>query len=105
MRSPFQTIKAPTMPTVFLPTPLRKFADGKTRIHIKGDTVGIVIAELTEAYPEIKKHLFDGSGEIRSFVNIFVDNDDIRDLQRANTPVQENTVISIIPAIAGGAHQ
>jgi molybdopterin converting factor small subunit len=92
------------MPTVFLPTPLRKFAEGKTRIQVKGDTVEVVISELIESYPEIKKHLLDGSGQIRSFVNIFVDNDDIRDLQRENTTVKESTVISIIPAIAGGSN-
>jgi molybdopterin converting factor small subunit len=61
-----------------------------------------VINELTLNFPELKKNLLDDAGKLRSFVNIFVGNDDIRSLQQENTEVKEDTVISIIPAIAGG---
>jgi sulfur-carrier protein len=92
------------MATIFIPTPLRKFTGNAARLDIPGENVASVVQELTLKFPEVKNHLFDGSGNIRSFVNIFVDDDDIRNLQQEQTPVKESTVISIIPAIAGGCY-
>lgn len=90
------------MATVIIPTPLRKFTNNTARLDIKADTIENTVNELTLNFPELKKHLLDEKGQIRSFVNIFVGNNDIRDLQQEKTPVQSDTVISIVPAIAGG---
>lgn len=90
------------MATVIIPTPLRKFTNNTARLDIKADTIENTVNELTLNFPDLKKHLLDDKGQLRSFVNIFVGNDDIRDLQQGATPVKPDTVISIVPAIAGG---
>lgn len=90
------------MATVIIPTPLRKFTNNTARLNIQADTIEKTVSELTLNFPELKKHLLDEKGQIRSFVNIFVGNDDIRNLQQEKTAVQAYTVISIVPAIAGG---
>ncbi len=91
------------MATIIIPTPLRKFTNNTAKLTIAGASVQAVISELTLNFPELKKHLLDESGKIRSFINIFVGDDDIRDMQQENTAVKEDTVISIVPAIAGGS--
>ncbi len=90
------------MATVIIPTPLRKFTSNTARLQVKAGTIEQTVNELTLNFPDLKKHLLDEQGHIRSYVNIFVGDDDIRDLQKEQTPIHENTVISIIPAIAGG---
>lgn len=90
------------MATVIIPTPLRKFTNNTARLDIKADTIENTVNELTLNFPDLKKHLLDDKGQLRTFVNIFVGNNDIRDLQQEKTPVQADTVISIVPAIAGG---
>ena len=92
------------MATIVIPTPLRKFTNNTSRLQIRGGTIQDSIQELTTNFPDLKRHLLDDSGKIRSFVNIFVGDEDIRDLQQENTIVKEDTVVSIIPAIAGGAY-
>ncbi|MDR3712938.1 MAG: molybdopterin-synthase adenylyltransferase MoeB [Puia sp.] len=91
------------MATVIIPTPLRKFTNNTARLEIKAGNIEETVKELTVNFPDLKKHLLDEKGQIRSFVNIFVGNDDIRNLQHEKTSVKDDTVISIIPAIAGGA--
>jgi molybdopterin synthase sulfur carrier subunit len=91
------------MATIIIPTPLRKFTNNTARLNVQGDTIAQTVDELTVNFPDLKKHLLDDKGQIRSFVNIFVGNDDIRDLQLGNTIVKQDSVISIVPAIAGGA--
>jgi sulfur-carrier protein adenylyltransferase/sulfurtransferase len=91
------------MATVIIPTPLRKFTNNTARLQVKPGTIQETVDELTVNFPDLKKHLLDEHGKIRSYVNIFVGNDDIRDLQQENTAVQEGAVISIVPAIAGGS--
>jgi sulfur-carrier protein len=93
------------MATIIIPTPLRKFTNNSAKLQTNADTIGKTVAELTLHFPDLKKHLLDEHGQIRFFVNIFVDNDDIRDLQQERTAVQPNSIISIVPAIAGGNHQ
>jgi adenylyltransferase/sulfurtransferase len=90
------------MATVIIPTPLRKFTNNTSRLDIKAGSIKEVINDLSLNFPELKKHLLDEKGSIRSFVNIFVGEDDIRNLQQEQTEVKESSVISIIPAIAGG---
>lgn len=90
------------MATVIIPTPLRKFTNNTARLQVTAVNIQQTVDELTLNFPDLKKHLLDDQGQIRSFVNIFVGNNDIRDLQQEKTAVQPDTVISIIPAIAGG---
>jgi molybdopterin converting factor small subunit len=90
------------MATVIIPTPLRKFTNQTARIQVDAVTVGEIVDRITSDFPELKKHLLDSQGGIRSFVNIFSGDDDIRDLQKENTPVNDSSIISIVPAIAGG---
>ncbi|HZI01695.1 MAG TPA: MoaD/ThiS family protein [Flavisolibacter sp.] len=90
------------MATVIIPTPLRKFTNNTARLQIQANNINEVVNELTQNFPDLKKHLLDESGKVRSFVNIFVGDDDIRNLEQEQTTVKEETIISIIPAIAGG---
>ncbi|HTM91673.1 MAG TPA: MoaD/ThiS family protein [Flavisolibacter sp.] len=90
------------MATIIIPTPLRKFTSNTAKININANNVKGVVDELTLNFPDLKKHLLDEQGNIRSFVNVFVGDEDIRSLQQDQTPVKEETVISIVPAIAGG---
>lgn len=90
------------MATIIIPTPLRKFTNNTARVSIPADNVQGVINELTLNFPDLKKHLLDEKGNIRSFINIFVGDEDIRNLQKEQTSIKEETVISIVPAIAGG---
>jgi sulfur-carrier protein len=90
------------MATVIIPTPLRKFTNQTARLQIEAATVGEIIDRITLDFPDLKKHLLDTNGGIRSFVNVFSGDDDIRDLQQEKTPVTHSTIISIVPAIAGG---
>lgn len=91
------------MATVIIPTPLRKFTNNTARLQVKPGTIQDTVQELTLNFPDLKKHLLDENGKIRAYVNIFVGNDDIRDLQQEHTAVQEGAVVSIVPAIAGGS--
>jgi molybdopterin converting factor small subunit len=90
------------MATIIIPTPLRKFTNNTAKLQISGGTIQESIKELTTNFPDLKRHLLDENGNIRSFVNIFVGDEDIRDLQQENTIIKEDAVVSIIPAIAGG---
>jgi molybdopterin synthase sulfur carrier subunit len=90
------------MATIIIPTPLRKFTNNTAKLQIRGGTISDSIQELTTNFPDLKRHLLDDKGQIRSFVNIFVGDQDIRDLQEEKTEVKDDAVISIIPAIAGG---
>jgi molybdopterin synthase sulfur carrier subunit len=90
------------MATIIIPTPLRKFTNNTARVNIQANSVKGVVDELTLNFPDLKKHLLDEQGNIRSFVNIFVGDEDIRNLQKEQTAIKDETVISIVPAIAGG---
>lgn len=92
------------MATIVIPTPLRKFTENQTRISVKGSTIRESIDELTLNFPDLKKNLIDENNQLRTFVSIFLDDTDIRDLNQENSLVNENSTISIIPAIAGGIH-
>jgi molybdopterin converting factor small subunit len=93
------------MATVIIPTPLRKFTNQTARIQVEAGTVGEIIERITLDFPDLKKHLLDPKGTLRSFVNIFAGDDDIRDLQHEKTPVDTSTIVSIVPAIAGGSNK
>jgi molybdopterin converting factor small subunit len=90
-----------TMPVVRIPTPLRPHAGGVDRLDAVGSTVGEILDQLTAQHPALRERLFDGD-ELRRFVNVYVNNEDIRYLEDLATPVAANDEVSIIPAVAGG---
>ncbi len=87
---------------VRIPTPLRKLTHDEEIVQVTATTVGGAIAELQTRYPGIKERLTDDAGSVRRFVNVYVNEEDIRFLQNQETPLKEGDEISIIPAIAGG---
>jgi len=91
------------MATVIIPTPLRKFTNNTAKLTVHANNIAEMVQNLTTDFPKLKKHLLDANGKIPSFINIFVGDEDIRNLQLEQTVVTENTIISIVPAIAGGA--
>lgn len=88
--------------TVRIPTPLRKLTANQDEVKIAGGTVGEVLKNLEAAHPGIGERLVDANGGIRKFVNIYVNDEDVRFLQNTDTPLKEGDELSIIPAIAGG---
>ncbi len=96
------TLGEQTMPTVRIPTPLRKLTEGKEEVKASGTTIGELITDLEKNYPGIKARICDEKGQVRRFVNIFANEEDIRFLKNLDTPVKESDEISIVPAIAGG---
>ena len=89
------------MAVVRIPTPLRPHAGGLERVEASGPTVGDILADLASRHPALRERLFDGE-ELRRFVNVYVNNEDIRYLEDLATPVAETDEVSIIPAVAGG---
>ncbi|HYE32555.1 MAG TPA: ubiquitin-like small modifier protein 1 [Methylomirabilota bacterium] len=87
---------------VRIPTPLRKLTNNEELVEVEAATVGDAINQLQTRYPGIKERLLDENGAVRRFVNVYVNEEDIRFLQNQNTPIKNGDEISIIPAIAGG---
>jgi molybdopterin converting factor small subunit len=90
------------MAKVLIPTPLRQFADKKDSVEVAGATVGAILGTLTTQFPDMKKNLFNEEGKLRSFVNVYVNDEDIRYLQKDSTAVADSDTVSIVPSIAGG---
>lgn len=91
------------MATILIPTPLRKFTENNSKINTEGQTIKAAIQNLTSQYDGLAKHLLDDKGNIRSFIRVYLGDEDINALQRDETAVEDDSVISIVPAIAGGA--
>ena len=89
--------------TINIPTPLRPFTDKKESVEVSGATVGELLADLTTRYEGLRKHLYADSGKLRNFVNVYLNDEDIRYLQREQTPVKAGDTLSIVPSVAGGA--
>ena len=90
--------------TIFIPTPLRTYAEGKDAIEISAGTIADALDALTGTYPELRKHLFTGEGKLRSFVNLYLNDEDVRYLpEKERSVVSANDTLSIIPSIAGGS--
>ncbi|HZU22264.1 MAG TPA: ubiquitin-like small modifier protein 1 [Terriglobales bacterium] len=88
---------------IHIPTPLRQFVAGDEAVQVPGTTVSDALANLAERHPGLRKHLYDDQGRLRAFVNVYVNDEDIRYLEaRENTPLREGDSISIVPSIAGG---
>ena len=91
------------MPTrILIPTPLRVYAGKQDVIEVEGRTVGELLTNMTAEYTELRKHLYNEDGRLRAFVAIFLNDDDIRFLEKEATPVKEGDTVSIIPTVAGG---
>ena len=91
------------MAKILIPTPLRQYADRKDSVQIGGATVGEALTALTGQYQELRRHLYNDEGKLRSFVNVYVNEEDIRYLKKEATPLNESDTVSIVPSIAGGA--
>ncbi|MDR3248829.1 MAG: MoaD/ThiS family protein [Treponema sp.] len=89
--------------TIQIPTALRGFTDRQGEVKVEGATVGLAVTALAAAYPAIKPHLFQEDGSLRSFINVFVGEINIKKLQGLDTPLTDGAVIMLVPAIAGGA--
>src|SRR5438874_12584495 len=88
---------------ILVPTPLRPFTGQQAVVAAEGTTVRELLRSLTTAHPELKPHLFNAEGTLRSFVNVYVNDDDIRHLKREDTPVGAADTVSIVPSVAGGS--
>ena len=92
------------MPVLRIPTPLRAYTNGQSDVTVNGSNISEALADLTTQYPTIKPHLFNDGGDLRPFVNLFVGENNIKDLQGVNTPIKDGEKIMLIPSIAGGCH-
>lgn len=88
--------------TVRIPTPLRAVAKGNANVQAKGETIGDVIGDLEQQFPGLRERLVDESGELRRFINIYVNQEDIRFLDNQATALKDGDEVAIVPAIAGG---
>ena len=91
------------MAKILIPTPLRQFADKKDSVQLTGSTVGEVLRSLTSEYADLRRHLYNDEGKLRSFVNVYVNDEDIRYLNKEATPLNDGDTVSIVPSIAGGS--
>lgn len=89
---------------VIIPSALKQFADGNDTIELEGERVGPVLDALTKGFPQLKTHLIGDDGQLRNFVNVFVNDENIRDLQQQQTPVNDGDEVLIVPAVAGGMY-
>ncbi len=91
------------MPKILIPTPLRQFVDKQNSIELAGGTVGEVLGALTSKYADLRRHLYTDEGKLRSFVNVYVNDEDIRYLEKDATALKDGDTVSIVPSIAGGS--
>jgi molybdopterin converting factor small subunit len=88
---------------IFIPTPLRQYAGKKDAVDVRASTVQGALQELTSTHPDLKRHLYTEDGKLRAFVNVYLNDEDVRYLaQKESTPVKDGDNLSIIPSIAGG---
>ena len=90
---------------VIIPTPLRAYTAKQESVEVDASTVGQALGALTAKHADLKKHLFSDDGKLRSFVNVYVNDEDIRYLQKDQTTVKAGDTISIVPSIAGGVNR
>ena len=92
------------MAKILIPTPLRQYAEKNDSVELSGATVGEVLDALTARYGDLRKHLFNDEGKLRSFVNVYLNDEDIRYLNKDKTSVKDGDTLSIVPSIAGGSY-
>ena len=88
---------------VNIPTPLRAYTGNQAVVEVEGTNIGELLKNLTAAHGDLKPHLYSQDGKLRSFVNVYLNDEDIRYLQREETPVGASDTVSIVPSVAGGA--
>src|SRR5512145_1532766 len=91
------------MPSISIPTALRQYVGGQASVTVEATLIGEALDKLTAQFPDLRKHLFDANGKLRNFVNIYINDEDIRYLQKEDTAIKEKDEISIVPSIAGGS--
>jgi adenylyltransferase/sulfurtransferase len=91
------------MPKIHIPTPLRQYSGKQAAVEVKADTVGAALSTLIQRHPDLRRHLYTDDGKLRAFVNVYLNDEDVRYLQKDATAVHEGDSISIVPSIAGGA--
>ncbi|MFN3321853.1 MAG: ubiquitin-like small modifier protein 1 [Bryobacteraceae bacterium] len=92
------------MAKILIPTPLRQYTEKKDSVEVSGATVGEALGALTTTYQDLRRHLYNDEGKLRSFVNVYVNDEDIRYLSKEATPIKEGDTLSIVPSIAGGTN-
>ncbi len=90
------------MTTIRIPTPLRPYTNGQSSVQVKGDSVSAALSDLTSRHPDLRQHLYE-DGKLRSFVNVFLNEEDVRYLDGAETAVSDSDTLMIVPSIAGGS--
>ena len=90
------------MAKVQIPTPLRQYAGKQPAVTVQGATVAEALSSLVSIHPDLRRHLYTDDGKLRAFVNVYLNDEDIRYLQKEQTPVSAGDTISIIPSVAGG---
>ncbi|HXY49045.1 MAG TPA: ubiquitin-like small modifier protein 1 [Terriglobales bacterium] len=90
------------MTKVHIPTPLRQYAGKQPAVEVKAGSVADALSDLVAQHPDLRRHLYTEDGKLRSFVNIYLNDEDVRYLQKEATPVKDSDTISIVPSIAGG---
>jgi adenylyltransferase/sulfurtransferase len=90
------------MSKIHIPTPLRQYAGKQASVDVKGGTVGEALSSLVAQHPDLRRHLYTDDGKLRAFVNVYLNDEDVRYLQKEATAVKDSDNISIVPSIAGG---
>ncbi len=91
------------MPKIQIPTPLRQYAGKQPAVEVKASTIGEALTGLISQHPELRRHLYNDDGKLRAFVNVYLNDEDVRYLQKDATAVADGDNISIVPSIAGGS--
>ena len=90
------------MPQIQIPSPLRQYSGKQASVRVPGNTVGEALAGLVAQHPDLKRHLYTEDGKLRAFVNVYVNDEDMRYLEKEATVLKDGDTISIVPSIAGG---
>ena len=90
------------MTKIHIPTPLRQYVGKQSTVDVTAGTIGDALSDLTSQHPDLRRHLYSDDGKLRAFVNVYLNDEDVRYLQKEATPVSDGDTISIVPSIAGG---
>jgi len=91
------------MPKIHIPTPLRQYAGKQAAVEVKAGTIADALNDLVTRHPDLRRHLYTDDGKLRAFVNVYLNDEDVRYLQKEATAVKDSDIISIVPSIAGGS--
>ncbi len=91
------------MSVILIPSPFRPYTNDLKEVEVQGETIGAVLQQLAQLFPKLQRYLFDDQGTLQPYVNLFLNEDDVRTLQGQDTPIKEDDHLRIVPSIAGGA--